>query len=108
MRYISTTALALLLFFFYAVAQNTPLWQLNINRPNCQTSFTIPFTTPKGDRVLSADTRKSTDEWNSCLIIPAGVLKAGKNYTITIDYEVVDRSGADNYFYVFVRCDRLG
>ncbi|TDX00333.1 right-handed parallel beta-helix repeat-containing protein [Dinghuibacter silviterrae] len=89
-------------------AQNNPVWQLRKDPPNCQTAFTIPFTTPKGDRVLSADSRKSTAEWNSCLIIPAGLMKAGKEYTITIDYEVVDRSGPDNYFYVFVRCDRLG
>ena len=108
MKKIQTAALAFLLSMSYAAAQNTPVWQLRMNPPNCQTTLTIPFTTPRGDRVLSADTRKSKDEWNSCLVIPAGLLKAGKEYTITIDYEVVDRSGPDNYFYVFVRCDRLG
>jgi|GEM_PF-557498 hypothetical protein len=108
MKNVPTAALAFLLSLSHAAAQNMPVWQLRMDPPNCQTTFTIPFTTPKGDRVLSADTRKSTNEWNSCLIIPAGLLKAGKEYTIAIDYEVVDRSGPDNYFYVFVRCDRLG
>ena len=108
MKNVPAAALAFLLSVSYAAAQNMPVWQLSMDPPNCQTTFTIPFTTPKGDRVLSADTRKSTNEWNSCLIIPAGLLKAGKEYTIAIDYEVVDRSGPDNYFYVFVRCDRLG
>jgi len=108
MKHILTAALVFLLSMSYAAAQNTPVWQLSMNPPNCSTTFTIPFTTPRGDRVLSADTRKSADEWNSCLVIPAGLLKAGKEYTIAIDYEVVDRNGPDNYFYVFVRCDRLG
>jgi hypothetical protein len=108
MKNVLIAALVLSLSGSYVAAQNKPVWQLKMDPPNCQTTFTIPFTTPKGDRVLSADTRKSTNEWNSCLVIPAGLLKAGKEYTIAIDYEVVDRAGPDNYFYVFVRCDRLG
>jgi hypothetical protein len=86
------------------------VWQLNTKTtpPNYQLQFTRFVKDEKGQPVLEADTRRSKSEWNSCLSIPAGLLKAGKDYTITINYEVVDRSGPDNYFYTFVRSDRLG
>jgi hypothetical protein len=40
--------------------------------------------------------------------LPRGLLKAGDDYLVTLDYEIIERSGADAYFYVFGRSDRLG
>ena len=89
---------------------NTVVWQLDVKKspPNCQLQFTTLVRDNKGQPVLEADTRHSKSEWNTCLSIPAGLLKAGKDYMITVNYEVVDRTGPDNYFYAFVRSDRLG
>ena len=86
------------------------VWQLNLMKspPNGQLQFSQVVKDAKGQPVLDADTRHVKSEWNSCLSIPAGLLKAGKEYVITVEYEVIDRSGPDNYFYTFVRSDRLG
>lgn len=89
---------------------NDIVWQLNtkIAPSNYQLQFTRLVKDEKGQPALEADTRRGKSEWNSCLSIPAGLLKAGKDYMITISYEVIDCAGPDNYFYSFVRSDHLG
>lgn len=103
--------LILCTFFFSPAAPGAGgvVWQLNLTKTprNYQLQSTHLVRDGKGQLVLEADTRHLKSEWNSCLSIPAGLLKTGKDYTITVDYQVIDRSGPDNYFYAFVRSDRL-
>ena len=89
---------------FQAHAQQ-PLWQLDTKTPNC----TVHFTNPDPDgKSLDADTRGQNGQWNSCLRLPTGLLKAGKDYLIVVNYEVIDRPTMDDYFYTFVRSGSLG
>jgi hypothetical protein len=55
-----------------------------------------------------ADTRGNKNDWHSCITLPRGMLKAGKDYVVALDYEVIERSSADTYFYVFGRSEQLG
>ena len=87
------------------------VWQLRFNdgRPlNCVLAQTRVVKDGRGQTILESDTRRDKSVWHSCLTLPKGLLKAGKDYVVSIDYEVIDRSGADSYFYVFGRSDHLG
>jgi hypothetical protein len=87
------------------------IWQLHFQneRPvNCALTFTRVERGDKGQPILVADTRGNKSEWHSCITLPRGLLKAGKDYLVTLEYEVIERSSADTYFYVFGRSDQLG
>src|SRR5271163_3339975 len=71
------------------------IWQLDFEngRPlNCTLTFTRVERGDKGQPILVADTRGNKSDWHSCITLPRGLLKAGKDYVITLDYEVIERS----------------
>jgi parallel beta helix pectate lyase-like protein len=94
-----------------ALGKDTIVWQVRLsgNRPtNCALAMTRVVHGEKGQPVFEADSRRDQGEWHSCIILPKGLLEAGKDYVVALDYEVIERSGNDAYFYVFGRSDHLG
>lgn len=92
-----------------ASAADDVVWQLRFNdgQPlNCALALTRVAKDEKGQTILESDTSRDKSVWHSCLTLPKGLLKAGKDYVVILDYEVIGRSGADSYFYVFGRSDR--
>ena len=47
-------------------------------------------------------------KWNSYLVTPAGLLKGGHDYVVTVDYQVVGLPDTRDFFYLFARSDSLG
>jgi hypothetical protein len=94
-----------------ASATEDVVWQLRFNGShplNCTLALTRVAKDEKGQTILESDSRRDKGVWHSCITLPKGLLKAGKEYVVTLDYEVIERSGAESYFYVFGRSDRLG
>jgi hypothetical protein len=90
---------------------NELIWQLRLqpgHPPNCTVALTRVARDSKGQLCLEADSRHDKSEWHSCIVLPQGLLKAGQDSVVTVDYEVIDRSSPDAYFYVFGRSNRLG
>jgi hypothetical protein len=118
------TQLVISVFFFFlyiqlASGQNTigpdgnnnkVVWQLDLNKT--PTDYSLQFAQiardQKGQRFINTDSRRDKSEWHSCIMLPKGLLKAKKDYVVTVEYQVIDCSGMDSYFYVFGRSDRLG
>jgi hypothetical protein len=87
------------------------IWQLDFQNGhpvNCTLAFTRVDRGDQGRPILVADTRGNKIDWHSCITLPKGLLKAGKDYLVTLDYQVIEKSSADTYFYVFGRSDQLG
>jgi hypothetical protein len=61
-----------------------------------------------GQPLIEADSRGDKTEWHSVIALPNGLLKAGEDYLITLDYDVVERLGQESYFYLFIRSVSLG
>jgi hypothetical protein len=94
-----------------AAAADGVVWQLRLKdgRPiNCSLAQTRVTKDKKGQTVLEADSREDKGVWHSCIILPKGLLKAGEDYVITFDYEVIERTETNAYFYVFARSKSLG
>ena len=90
---------------------NEIVWQLNLKKAppaDYQLLFTRVATDDKGQSVLEADSRRDNSEWHSCITLPKGLLKAGEDYFITLDYEIIDGSGEGCFFYLFARSGSLG
>src|SRR6202012_5991193 len=64
--------------------------------------------TESGAPCVDIDSRHDNGTWHTGIFIPAGLLKTGEDFVITVDYEVIEHLTADNYFYVFARSDKLG
>jgi hypothetical protein len=111
------TALALILLalgvhFRPAAGQpNDIIWQFP-GPGGVVTNHTLAFARVvqdgNGRPLIEADSRNDKGEWHSVLTIPKGLLKAGDEYLITLDYEIVARAGQGNYFYLFIRSQSLG
>jgi hypothetical protein len=109
-RSFSITFVALLIATA-ALAADDIVWQLPLGDGHvggCQLQFTRFAKGDKGQLFLEADSRDDKGEWHSCITLPRGLLKAGNDYVITLDYEIIERSGIDTYFYVFGRSSTLG
>jgi Right handed beta helix region len=90
---------------------NDIVWQLNLKKApstDYQLFFTRVATDDKGQAVLEADSRSDKSDWHSFITLPKGLLKAGEDYFITLDYEVIDCSSQGSYFYLFARSGSLG
>ncbi|HZY38269.1 MAG TPA: hypothetical protein VFE53_16545 [Mucilaginibacter sp.] len=123
--WLQMTAQAALGFLFFSLAAsgaagqsarqlstgNDTVWRINLknDRPtNCGLQFTQITRDNKGGPILQADSRGDKSEWNGCVTIPKGILKAKEDYILTFDYEVVDRAARTAFFYVFARSNSLG
>jgi hypothetical protein len=87
------------------------VWELNLKNgraTNCQLSFARVVPIGAAGFCVEADSRHNDATWHSCIAVPAGLLRAGQDYVITLSYEIIERSAADSYFYVFARSNRLG
>jgi hypothetical protein len=87
------------------------IWQLNLKNgiaADYKLQFTRIVTDAKGQQSLEADTRNDKGEWHSCVTLPQGLLKSGQDYVVTVDYQVIERSGDGCFFYVFARSASLG
>jgi hypothetical protein len=107
----SVLTLAAVLFVISAQAAEDIVWQLRLSDGqaiDCALEFTRFAKGDKGQPFLEADSRGDKSEWHSCIIPPRGLIKAGKDYVIALDYEIIERSDLDSYFYVFGRSGRLG
>jgi len=103
--------LVVLLLATSASAVDDIIWRFHLNDghpANCKLGFTRVTKDDKGQPNLEADSRRDETPWHSCITVPSGLLKAGEDYLITLDYEIIERSGEDSYFYVFARSHRLG
>jgi hypothetical protein len=90
---------------------NDIVWQLNLkdgHPTNCQLAFTRVTQDDKSSAGLEEDTRPDKGAWHSCIALPKGLLKAGKDYVVTLGYQVIAQPSANGYFYVFARSTRLG
>ena len=92
------------------VFADSPLWKFDLASPypvGCKVAYARP---KEGNNKpgLVFDTREQTSEWNSCVCVPAGLLKQGQDYTVTVSYEIVERTDPDGMFYVFARSPRSG
>jgi hypothetical protein len=86
------------------------VWELNLKNgraTNCQLSFARVVPIGAGGFCVEADSRHNDATWHSCIAVPAGLLRAGQDYVITLSYEIIERSAADSYFYVFARSNRM-
>ncbi|HEY9777243.1 MAG TPA: right-handed parallel beta-helix repeat-containing protein [Planktothrix sp.] len=86
-------------------------WRLadkNGKATNCKVTFTRLAKDAKGVNCFNADTKQSHAPWNTCITIDPGVMKAGQDYVVKLDYQVFDRPTDDTYFYVFARSGKLG
>jgi hypothetical protein len=62
---------------------NDIVWQLNLkdgHPTNCQLAFTRVTQDDKGSAGLEEDTRPDKGAWHSCIALPKGLLKAGKDF----------------------------
>ncbi|MDQ0472693.1 right-handed parallel beta-helix repeat-containing protein [Labrys wisconsinensis] len=87
------------------------VWTLTLKdgrATNCRLSQARVVTIRPGTACVEADSRRDAATWHSSIVVPAGLLRAGQDYVVTLGYEIVERSAADSYFYVFARSDRLG
>jgi hypothetical protein len=85
------------------------VWELSLvngRATNCQLSF-ARVVARAGAFCVEADSRHDNATWHSCIFVPAGLLKAGEEFVITLSYEIIERSAADSYFYVFARSNHL-
>ena len=90
---------------------NETIWELSLKNgraTNCNLSFARVVPNGPGKLSVEADSRQDKTTWHSCIFVPAGLLKSGQEYVITVNYEIVDRLTEDTYFYVFARSNRLG
>jgi hypothetical protein len=87
------------------------VWQLNLMKApptDYQLQFTRVARDDKGQPVLEADCRRDKGDWHSCITLPKGLLKAGEDYYVVLDYEIIDQLGEGSYFYIFARSGSLG
>ncbi|HZY38268.1 MAG TPA: right-handed parallel beta-helix repeat-containing protein [Mucilaginibacter sp.] len=119
----SASGLLLCIFFFSIMTphvfgqngektgNNTVIWQLNLKN-NHPSGYSLQFAKITGDDkgrpCIEADSRRDNTTWHSCILLPGGLFKAGQDYVVSIDYEVIDRVGQGSYFYVFARSGSLG
>ena len=94
-----------------AAPPDDTVWELTLKNgraSNGQLSFARVAPVGSGAFCVEADSRHDNTTWHSCIFVPAGLLKTGQNYVITVSYEIIERSAVDSYFYVFARSNRLG
>jgi len=106
-----STAFMVLLFGISAFGSDNVIWQLCLkggHPTNCQLAFTRVTQDDKGNPALEEDTRPDKGSWHSCIVLPKGLLKAGIDYVLTLDYRVIEPSSKNGYFYVFARSSQLG
>ena len=75
---------------------------------NGQLAFARVAPTPSGAFCVEADSRRDNATWHSCISVPPGLMRAGQAYVIAVQYEVVEHTDPNSYFYVFARSNRLG
>jgi hypothetical protein len=86
------------------------VWQLtfrNGQAVNCDLAFADLVMASPGKLCVLANSRGDNSTWHSCIVVPAGLLKSGQDYAITVSYEIIGRLDEDSYFYVFARSNRL-
>ncbi len=94
-----------------AAVSGGSLWQLSLDdlHPHgCSINYMHQTRDEKGQPCFSADSRGSNGSWNSCIQIPKGLMQAGQEYVVTVNYEITDRPDQNSYFYVFARSGSLG
>lgn len=104
-------AFAAILFATPASAVDDVVWQLRFKEGhpiNCTLFQTRVAMDDKGQTYLEADSCGDKGVWHSCITLPKGLLKAGEDYVLTFDYEVVKRTEANAYFYAYARSNSLG
>ena len=87
------------------------LWQLHPkdgHPADCKLTFTQVVQDSKSQPSFQSDCRMARGDWHSCVTTKPGLLKAGEDYVVTINYEIIDRSDQGSYFYVFARSRSLG
>ena len=95
----------------FAAQRDDTIWQLSLKNgraTNCQLSFARVMPIGNGAFCVQGDSRHDNTTWHSCIFVPPGLLEGGRDFAITVSYEIIERSAADSYFYVFARSDRLG
>ena len=106
------TTLLVLLFATLAQAADNSVWELRLKdgKPtNCQLAFTRVGQDEKDQLYLEADSRGDNNWWHSCITLPKGLLKAGEDYVVALDYEIIEGTEAANaYFYMCAHSGHLG
>ena len=91
-------------------ASDSTVWHLDLKGgfpTDCKFSLArINSTTDKPS--IDLDAVKEKDGFHSCITLKDVHLEVGKEYLVSVDYEVIDRQNSKSYFYLLARSNKLG